>query len=332
MQAGTVRILLLIGIVSASTLIFPGFVLADSGTSQFGQCVTLNFTFYGSVNADESELVEYADGFANDLYFCWLNQSIALIFRYILYIVLLIQSSIIWFINQANALVIWFNATLLVILNFMAGTVNNAAQQIVESIDFSGAHVTTVVEPGSSNIWDVLISLVGGIQGVVNSLTTAISTITGQLASIINTAINGLVSIILGIFDVVVALINAIANIIIILIEIVGLVIITLLDLIGIGIQVVGGVVLALVIGVISGFSAPTVDPISQIGAVTGANVGSLSACTGLAFHLCIGEYVLDNTILGAGSPLSPAMFILIGAVWLDRLMWAINKIRSVAK
>ena len=334
-MAGIFRVVLLIGIVGATALAFPAFALADSGSAgPTGQCVVLNFTFYGNASADETELVEYANGFVNDIYFCWLNQTLALIFRYVLYIVLLIQSVMIWLISQIDALLQWVVSTLMTALYWLGGNVNNTGRQIVEAIDFSGAHVTTVVDNGSAgtNIWDVFISLFGGIQGVINSLTTAITTLTGQIASIINTAINGLVTVILGIFNVAVALIQAIASIIIILLEFVGLILLAILNLIGIALQVVGGIIMALVVGVISGFSVPVSDPVSMIGSSTGANVGSLGACTGLAFHLCVGEYILDNTILGSGSPLSPAIFIMIGAVWLDRLIWAVNKVRTIAK
>jgi hypothetical protein len=303
----------------------------NDSVSSVGSCATCTYSPVGDIGTDAPKLIEYLACFLKNLYFCWLNQTLALIFRYILYIVLLLQSLIIWGISQANALLIWGESLILSSVFFVAGIIQNSANQIIEA---QSASTRITVTSGSSNFFDVLISLVNALGGAIHDLTTGLSSIIGSLSSTLSVLIVQLGNIIIATindtFGVIIALINAILIIAVALIEVIGAIILALIQLITVIVQTIGAVVLGLLDGIMSGFNAPITDPIAQLSATSGS--GITGACSGVMVHLCIGEYILDNTIFSSDSPITASFFVIGGLIWLDRIMWALNKFKAIAK
>jgi len=331
----------------ASALDAPAYTTANA----FGTCAALNYNPTGDLLTDLPLLVEYLDGFINNIYFCWLNQTLALMFRYVLYIVLLLQSMMIWFIRQMDALLSWaVNGLVYAPLFYIAGIIRNTGNQIIEAIYFSGGRTTTIVSGSGTTFWDVLIAIVNGLSSAINSLTTGLSSIFASLAGVLSTLIVQLGETIRAALSdtvgVIIALINAILIIIVTIIQIIGVIIMALISLFAIIVETVGAIALSIIQGVLGGFNATVTNPLSQISGLSStssvgssvSSVGSsISSVTGVCsnnvvIHLCIGAYILDNTIFSMGSPATPAFFFLIGAVWFERIMWAMRKSKSIAK
>ena len=335
-----------IGVMSVLALIAPFTVQADSlsapttlSVNTFGTCAAISYNPTGDLLNDAPLLIEYLDGFINNIYFCWLNQTLALIFRYVLYIVLLIQSIMIWFISQMNALLAWaVNNLVYAPVFYIAGTIRNASNQIIEAIYFSGGRSTTIVSGSGSTFWDVLIAIVNGLAGAINGLTIGISSIVSSLAGILSTLVVQLGETLRTALDdtagVIIALINAILIIIVTIITVIGAIILAIIQVLQTIVDIVGALALSLVQGVMGGFSEPVTNPLLSIPALaTGTVSGQTGVCANqVVVHLCIGTYILDNTIFSAGSPATGAIYFVIAAVWFDRIMWALNKLKSIAK
>ena len=337
----------------ASALDAPAYTTANA----FGTCAAISYNPTGDLLTDLPLLVEYLDGFINNIYFCWLNQTLALMFRYVLYIVLLLQSMMIWFIRQMNALLVWTVDLVMAPVYYLAGTIRNTGNQITEAIYFAGGRTTTIVSGSGTTFWDVLIAIVNGLSSAINSLTTGLSSIFASLAGTLSTLIVQLGETIRAALSdtagVIIALINAILVIIVTVIQIIGVIIMALIYLLAVIVQTVGAIALSIIQGVLGGFNATVTNPLSQIPGLASTGSGgssissvgsgvssvgsSVSSVTGVCannvvIHLCIGAYILDNTIFSMGSPATPAFFFLIGAVWFERMMWAMRKTKSIAK
>jgi hypothetical protein len=293
-------------------------------------CAACTYTPTGNIINDAPALIDYLYCGLSSIYFCWLNQTLALIFRYILYILIVIQSFIIWLIAQGGAVITWASTGALSGLFWLGGIVQNSANHITEAIYFSGGRATVIVEGTSSNLFDVLIAFINTVGHVFGDISENIRVIVTQMQETVRTIITGFFGVLFG-------LINGFFAIIAILIQVAGVIVIALIDLLEIIVETIGAVALGLINGVLSGFSAPVTDPLAQINALSGSSVSSISSLSGacannVVVHLCIGEYILDNTIFSASSPVTYGFFIVVGLIWLDRLLWALNKLRTVAK
>lgn len=314
------------------------------GPGSAGSCQTCVYAPSGDITQDLPRLVEYLDCYLGNLYFCWLNQTLALIFRYILYIVLLLQSVIIWGISQADALLIWLVNALMACLMWIGGMMQNMTNQGVEATYFARGGATTIVTGGSSNIWDVLIAFVNGLGSVLNGITSGLTSIINGLTSTLSNLITQLGSIIVtalnGTFGVILALINAILQVVLIVIQVLGVVVVAVIQLIEMVVSWLGAIVIALIGGILGGFQATVTNPLTQISGLTtmgGSGVSSVSSVTGMCsnnivIHLCIGAYILDNTIFSGNSPVSLGFFIISGIIWFDRIVWAVTKFGKVNK
>ena len=369
--------IVMMGGMGVATLILPmpiqaqGFHPRDQSTG-VTTCSACTYQPTGDLIQDGPGLVGYLLCLLRQVYFCWLNQTLALIFRYIVYIVMLIQSLAIWWISQADALLRWFIGTLLTLVFWIGGMIQNVGNEIIAAQN-SSVHITTVTS-GSSNFFDVLIALVNGLSGAINSLTTGISSIVSSLAATLSTLIVQLGQVITTALNdtlgVLLALINAILIIVVTIVQTIGVIVLAFIQMVGMIISTLLDFILALLQGVIGGFQTTITNPLASIpgmsvqsggvgslspgssggGAVIGSGTGfagvsggggsggSTSVGTGITgicnsnvmIHLCIGAYILDNTLFSSSSPATVAVSILIGAIWFERIIWAIRKVSSI--
>jgi phage-related protein len=300
---------------------------------------------------DAPKLIEYLYCGLSNIYFCWLNQTLALIFRYILYILIVIQSFIMWIIAQGGALLGWIISSMLACLFWLGGVIQNQGGRIVEAVYYSGGHLSTIVTPGSTNFFDVLLGLINGVGGIIHDLSNLLNNLVSQLGGIITTALSGLINIIL-------ALINAVFSLISIVIQVIGVIIVAIVGLLAVIVETIASVVIGLIGGILGGFNTTVSNPLTSINALAGASTSSIATIGGgssgvssissigsisissvsgycannVLIHLCIGEYILDNTLFSASSPVTYGFFILIGMVWFHRILWALGKLKGVSK
>jgi hypothetical protein len=313
--------------------------LTNTGGGPGMACTVCIYSPSGNLITDAPRLIQYLDCYLGNLYFCWLNQTLALIFRYILYIVLLIQSMIIWFIRQGDAIAQWTISLLMTCIFWIGGLLQNLTNEIV-AVQYNSSR-TTVISGGSTNLFDALIAfanvyssaihdLTTGISSIVASLSGVLSTLVVQIGETIRTALNDT-------FGVILALINAILIIVVVIIQVIGVVILAIIGLLVVVVQQLGAIVLAIIGGILGGFNTSVSNPLSGISALAPSGTSSISSVTGMCsnnvvIHLCIGAYILDNTIFGPGSPITFGFFILEGAIWMYQLVWAVAKFGKIAK
>ena len=228
-----------------------------------------------------------------------------------------------WLGDEITIFGLWANSNTLAVAYYLNGALFNGVSQITTAIYYSGgAHTVIVGGGGGGTIWDVLIALINQlgavIGGLTNGLPQAIASIVGNVANVIITLINGILAIAFLVFNFVLWLLSVGVSLLSDIVNVIS-------------------IVPAIISAFIQGFSQASYNTVSvgsfnSAAAITPGTVPGRFDCTDpIIYHVCLGMYVLDNTIFsGSPSLVTVTLQIAMGLVFINVLVWAIRRFQAL--
>lgn len=279
-------------------------------------CQLCTYAPTGDLANDAPRLIEYLlCGFSN-IYYCTVVPILLGIWQSIVNLIVLIQSITYYMIDSARAISIWMNGNITTVVRYASGYTDNAVTRIVNG----GIANTTIISTGGSgsNLFDVLIELFRQLGNIVITTVKAIP----QIVNAVRDSIGTLGNVIITLGFLLVTIATMIINLLIVLLA-------QLLRL--------ANVLPALLNAFVDGFSGAVGS--SPLMAAPGADVASKTlfgqSCNQDAIYpLCLGAYVLDNTLFANIDPANPLNFVnliraLYGLASWGLLWFFISKMRN---
>lgn len=249
-----------------------------------GICKVCNYSPVGDWFEDAPNLVNFLACQLGNIYFCVVVPILLGIWKSIIEVITLIQSMMYWFISAGNQAALWVNGNIVVFARFTAGTIDNAATTSANAIYSAGG--TTIIGAGGSNanLFDVLIEFIRTLGATIGKIADIFPSLIGALRDVSLAIVNGIVTIATLLINLVLILVNVF---IVIAAEILRF----------------ASIIPYLVVAFSDGFGATTSSPLAPA-SMPGQQL-PLSQQTILGqpctddpyFTMCLGVYVMDNTI-----------------------------------
>lgn len=305
----------------------PSLAPPSSGGGTDLTCVQCIYSPTGDWFEDAPKLIAWLGCQIKNLFACWLIPVLLGIWQSILDTMHAIAWSRVWLGDELSIAANWVDGNTIVLTTWLNGEIFNLGTQVNQGFELAIGANTFLIQGGSqTSFWDVLVSLFNGLSGTLQAL------------------FNALPQIVDGIANLIIAIINAVIQIVSIIVQLVIVVI-------NFGLGVLNELVQTMsIVPVIVGtfqhalnlYANPVTIGIGPSSVIIDATMhpppNSLDCSNPIIYHVCIGFYVLDNTVF-SGSPdilngtpvLAMGIILSEGLFAMHVLLWTINKIREMA-
>lgn len=251
-------------------------------------CKVCSYSPIGDVNYDLPEVIGWLFCALSQIWNCQAKTILYGIWQALITILTFLGFMRLWFSYTMTAGATWLNSDIVIVARYFNAQFINLGQQLYDAIAYGPRTSTTVVEAGT-NFGDVLISAFNTIRDVIGNLQVLASTLIDRL------------------FSVAMALISLVSSVITLL----GLLILTFINnVLGLFPALIGSLINGINVG------AATLPP----GAPTCSDPDSA------AYGICLGFYVLDNTVWsGWAGQLLP---LLLGAASFKLILWGFLELK----
>lgn len=298
--------------------------LPTSGPTS-GVCQQCTYAPVGDWFVDAPKLVEWLYCQIQNLFACWLIPILLGLWQTALDTLHAIAWSRIWIGDEISVFGAWANDNTTIVSTWANGEMGNLATQIANAIYGAIGGNTFLISGNNANFWDVLVSLFNNLGGVIGGAFSALPSIIHDIANVILAAINGIVQIAMVFVALGITLVNF-----------------------GIGVinEIISAVnIIPAIVGTFQAGFNVYAHPVSMnmvaqsatIGPPTGGPTGSLDCTNGVIYHVCIGLYMLDNTvfqgdptILGGIPIFADALYMSAGLVAANAFLWMIRRFRGL--
>jgi hypothetical protein len=286
-------------------------------------CITCTYSPTGNFSIDIALLVSWLTCQLVNIWGCEAMPILVFIWGVLLAIMHEIAWIPIWAADEMSIAGGWLNGNTLAVVYYLNGALFNATNLITTAIYYSGGAHTTIIGGGGGTIWDVLIAFInqlgGVLHGLLDDITQIINTLVPNLAGIIITLINAVLGLAFLLFQFALFLLNS------------GLTVIT--DIINLFTSTIPAILGAFSQGFSqASYGTVSVGSFNSSGALAPGTVPGKFDCTDpIIYHVCLGLYVLDNTIF-SGSPgyVAVTLQIIVGLVFVNVLVWAIRRFQRL--
>lgn len=279
-----------------------------------GQCKSCVYAPKGDWFEDAGRLIDYLACQIGNIYYCHVIPILLGIWRSILNLIILFQSFIYWIISAINQVALWFNGSIVTVARFGQGALNNATTTISSAVFAAGGTTIISNSNGGANLFDVLIEFIRQVGGAI-----------GKLVDVFPTLISAFRDISLGLINLIVQLATLLINVIILVINFILLVLAEIFR--------IAMLIPQIFTAMADGFTAtvslpPSVAPAPNAPLAQQTLMGQPCDSEGV-FPLCLGIYVLDNTVFSGGNnPVGVIglVYFFEGVAALRILFWFVRK------
>jgi hypothetical protein len=256
----------------------PAAIIPSGGVD--GTCKACSYTPTGDWVVDAPNLIDYLACQIGNIFYCHIIPILLGIWRQIVEFMTLIQSVIFYAINSMNRIALWVNGNITTVVRYTAGTIDNGVTRIENAIYTSGS--TTVIQSGNASLLDVILEFIRQVGNLLNNFVNTIPGIINAFRDIVVSIVGGIVQIAFLLVQLVITLINVV------------------IMLLGVALRVLS-IIPLLLSAFGDGFSGAIANPMAPaVGAGTpidSATILGQSCQDEVYFQMCLGVYVLDNTI-----------------------------------